>query len=154
GVPNLQSKIRPGDRFGGHVGYGIRIVAVGSSTVTLAHPWPGAAQTAAPYEIVFTPYDLLWRQALDTFIERYGSSAVAALADLARHANAVPHGNGTGPMALTPLSAFARTLLDDATGGAMYPTLGQVPNAQVLNDLPAHNAFRRGNILGPVTQAG
>ncbi|MDI7923414.1 hypothetical protein [Ferirhizobium litorale] len=45
-------KIRPGDLFGTHVGEPVRIASVDSATqLTLAYPWPGASQTAAPYEI-------------------------------------------------------------------------------------------------------
>lgn len=115
GAPTLQSKIRPGDRFGGHVGFGIRIAVVGTSTVTLAHPWPGPAQTAAPYEIVFTPYDLGYRQSIESLIDRYGSTAVAALAELVLTADKLPYGNGSDTMALTALTAKGREIIGAAT---------------------------------------
>ena len=112
GVPNLQAAIRPGDRFGGHVGFGIRISAVGTDTVTLAHPWPGAAQTAAPYEIVFTPYDLSYREEFSEIIRRYGRGALPAMAELIGSAGAVPVFTGPQTMALlTP---------QDLTQGARY----------------------------------
>src|SRR5690606_4188214 len=100
GVPNLQAAIRPGDRFGGHVGFGIRIAAVGTDSVTLAHPWPGAAQTAAPYEIVFTPYDLSYREEFYEIIKRYGRGALPAMAELVGEDGAIPVFTGPQTMSL------------------------------------------------------
>ena len=118
GVANLQAAIRPGDRFGGHVGFGIRIAAVGTDTVTLAHPWPGAAQTAAPYEIVFTPYDLSYREELYEIIKRYGRGALPAMAELVGEDGAIPV--FTGPQTMSLLTQ------QDITNGAKY-------NVQVAN---------------------
>ncbi len=48
--------VQPGDLFGTHKGSGIRIATVDSNTsLTLAYPWLGGAQTAAAYEIGITP---------------------------------------------------------------------------------------------------
>lgn len=112
GVPNMQAAIRPGDRFGGHVGLPIRIASVGTDTVTLAHPWPGAAQTAAPYEIAFTPYDLGYREEFYEIIKRYGRGALPAMAELVGVDKAVPM--FTGPQTMTLLTQ------QDLTQGARY----------------------------------
>lgn len=118
GVANLQAAIRPGDRFGGHVGFGIRIAAVGTDSVTLAHPWPAAAQTAAPYEIVFTPYDLSYREEFYEIIKRYGRGALPAMAELVGEDGAIPV--FTGPQTMSLLTQ------QDITNGARY-------NVQVAN---------------------
>lgn len=48
--------LAPGDLWGTHRGTPIRIASIESDTaLTLAHPWPGFAQTAAPYEVQIVP---------------------------------------------------------------------------------------------------
>lgn len=112
GAPNLQAAIRHGDRFGGHVGLPIRIASVATDTVTLAHPWPGPAQTAAPYEISFTPYDLGYREEFGEIIKRYGRGALPAMAELVGVDKAVPM--FTGPQTMTLLTQ------QDLTQGVRY----------------------------------
>jgi hypothetical protein len=69
-------------------------------------------------------------------------------------ADKLPYLTGANGAALTTLTSFARSLLDDEDAAAFYSTLGQVPAAQIRNDLPPDKAFRRGNILGTVSQSG
>lgn len=126
GVPNLQAKIRPGDRFGGHVGFGIRIAAVGTDTATLAHPWPGAAQTAAPYEIVFTPYDLSYREEFHEIIKRYGRGALPAMAELVGIDGKVPMFTGPNTMTLTDVGTPDPNGNLEALGG-LVGVAGSVP---------------------------
>lgn len=65
---SLSQAVREGDRFGSHVGSPIRIAAIDGATATLAYPWAGPSQVAAPYEIAFTPYDSGYRQALQILL--------------------------------------------------------------------------------------
>lgn len=73
---NIAQAVRPGDRFGAHVGLGIRIAAMVGNVATLAQPWPGPAQTTAAYEIALTPYDSGYRQQLQVLLDRYGGAAL------------------------------------------------------------------------------
>jgi len=117
--------IRPGDLFGTHVGDGTRILSVDSNTqLTLAYPWKGAAQTAAAYEIQFTPYDVGYQQATRELLQKLASGNVEALAGLSGGPDLIPYFTGPGAMALTALTSFARSLLDDADPATAQQTLG------------------------------
>lgn len=132
------------------------IASVNSNTsITLAQPWRGGALTNAAYRLRYmsdgSRASAQARQLIDLL---GGSGNLEALAGLISAANTMPYFTGAGTAGVTPLTPFARTLLDDADGPAMYGTLGQIPNAQVRNDLTPDKAFRRGNILGTVSRSG
>lgn len=148
------SAIRAGDLFGTHKGMPVRIASVNSNTsLTLAYGWAGTTQSGAAYEIQLTPRTVGVQEAVLNLLETLSSGNLAALAELISAPNELPYFTGAGAASTTTLSAFARTLLDDANGAAVYGTLGQVPVAQIRNDITADKAFRRGNILGTVSQA-
>jgi hypothetical protein len=52
------------------------------------------------------------------------TASLAALGALTPAANKLPYFTGATSAAFTDLSAFSRTILDDANGGAMYATMG------------------------------
>ncbi|TKT79958.1 hypothetical protein [Aquamicrobium sp. LC103] len=125
-----QQSVRPGDLFGTHKGTGIRIASVNSNTsLTLAYAWTGSAQTAAAYEIQFTPYDAGYQAAIEQLISMIGSGNNAALGALVGAANRLPFFTGAGTMDTTALTPFMRTLLDDANQADARGTLGAAPTA-------------------------
>jgi hypothetical protein len=58
-------------------------------------------------------------------------ATLTALAGLATGANQLPYATGTDTFAQTPLTPFARTVLDDADQATMQATLGVVPGTTV-----------------------
>ena len=103
----LQS-LRPGDIFGTHAGSGVRIASVDSNTqLTLAYPWKGPNQTAAPYEVQLTPYDSGYQRAVRELLQTMASGNLEALAALDGATDTVPYFTGPGAMALMDLSNLA-----------------------------------------------
>ncbi|WP_349366789.1 MAG: hypothetical protein ABL311_04700 [Nitratireductor rhodophyticola] len=93
--------VRPADDFGKHVGMPIPIASVDSDTqITLAYPWPGPTQAAAPYRVTFTPYHVAYRQALQEIGQLLSSGNVSALAALDGAADKLPMFTGPGALEL------------------------------------------------------
>ncbi len=147
--------VRPGDQVVSYTGQTAIVGTVNSNTsITLARAFRGTSQTAQAYEILYTPDDPFTQQLAREVLQGISASALVKLGGVTPAARKLVRFDAAANAALSDLSDFALTLLDDANGPAMYGTLGQIPNAQVRNDLTPDKAFRRGNILGTVSQSG
>ncbi|WP_247996681.1 hypothetical protein [Brucella tritici] len=97
----------------------------GQNSGTLFLPCPAsAAGTGLALRIRFQPDGSRYQGAARDLIEKLASGNVEALAGITGTANTMPYFTGAGTMDRTPLTAFARSLLDDTTADAMRSTLG------------------------------
>ena len=95
------SKVRRGDRYGTHLGFGVRIAEVIDDThLTLAYDVPGLYQSEAPYEIQRTPYDLGYLQAMQDLLSKLGNGNLEAFAALNGLTDKLPIFSGPGTLAL------------------------------------------------------
>ena len=100
-----QGAVRAGDMFGTHCGSGVRIRSVDSNTqLTLAYPWPLAAQANTPYEIQFTPYDAGYQPAVRKLLSRLTNGNLDAFSSLAGSVDKIPYFTGAGAMDLIDLA--------------------------------------------------
>lgn len=87
-------------------------------------------------------------------IDKLGNGNIDAFAGLTSVADKVPFFTGTGTMDVSTLTAFARTLLAADSASAAYGVLGEVPDARISETLPQAKSYRRGNVIGAVSQSG
>ncbi|NTG48958.1 hypothetical protein G6M04_16395 [Agrobacterium rhizogenes] len=117
--------VLPGDFFGTHKGFPIRIASVDSNTqLTLAYAWPGGAQTAAAYEIMLQSDNARMQETSRQLLQSLSNGNLTAFAGLTGVADGMPYFTGAGAMAIAPGSAFSRSLLAGTSAAAIRATLG------------------------------
>jgi len=147
--------VRPGDQVVSYTGQTAIVGTVNSNTsITLLRAYRGTSQTAQAYEILYTPDDPFTQQLAREVLQGISASALVKLGGVTPAARKLVHFDAAANAALSDLSDFALSLLDEPDGAGIYGALGQIPNAQVRNDLTPDKAFRRGNILGTVSRSG
>lgn len=125
----------------------IRIAAVASNTsLTLAEGWPGGALSGAAYAVLYRVDADRYGAGQAQLLATLASGNLSSMAGLSGAANRVPYFAGTNTLAEAPLTAWGRSLLDDADVAAFWGTIGASSDAA--------RAFRRGNVVGSVAQSG
>ncbi|RVQ76106.1 pyocin knob domain-containing S74 family peptidase [Sinorhizobium medicae] len=119
--------VQPGDVFGTHKGLPIRIASVaGNTSLKLAFPWPGGAQTAAAYEIMLVPDAGRVMETTRQLLEMLNGGELAAIAALESEADKLPYYTGAGTAGLTDVKAKGRELIASADIAGLLGTLGPV----------------------------
>lgn len=116
--------LREGDLFW-CAGLTCRILSVDSATqLTLAHPWPGAAQTGVAYEIHYA-HDASRVLAKSTeILGRISTTALAMLGELTPAGDRMVYYTGPASADLTPLTSKGREIIAAADATAARTELG------------------------------
>lgn len=152
--------LQPGDFFGVHKGYAIRILSVDTDTqLTLANPWPGGAQTAAAYEIMLQSDNARMQETSRQLLQTLIGGSLMAFAALTGVAGAVPYFTGAGAMSLIQTSTVGRSLMSatDAPAARTALALGTVAtqntgtSGNAVPILNAANTWGATQIIGPAS---
>lgn len=126
--------LRAGDVFW-CAGLSVSIASIdGANSLTLAFPWPGAAQSGAAYEIRYTPDAQRVLASARELIETIGDGDLQAIAALNSAADRVPYFNGPGSASLATLTSFGRSLIARTATAGQFP-VSTGPNASTMRTL-------------------
>jgi hypothetical protein len=125
GTAWLAAGFQEGDLLVANGYFGIVGSVESNTALTLAQPWRGGDLTASAYRLRYQGDGSRISAQARQLIELLGVSGnLESLADITGTANSLPYFTGVGQMALTSLTPFARTLLDDASASTALTTLG------------------------------
>jgi len=104
------------------------VASITSDTAgTLTKSWEGPTLTGVTYRLRFQPDGSAVAAKATNLIAMIGGTALSAISKLTPAVDRLPYYSGAATAALTPLTATARSLLDDTSTAAMLATLGALP---------------------------
>lgn len=119
------SSVIEGDFFGAHLGLAIPIAARAGNSITLAYPWPGPTQTAAPYAIQPKGDVTRFQDRVRQLIETLANGTVAAVAAAGSGADKISVYTGAGVAELASLTPYARNnVLNKSDRATLLAALG------------------------------
>ncbi|MGI0527299.1 pyocin knob domain-containing protein [Rhizobium giardinii] len=128
--------VLPGDFFGVHKGFAVRIASVNSNTsLTLANAWPGAAQTAAAYEIMLQSDMARVQESTRQLLEILMGGNLDAFAGLTGAADKLPYFTGAGTMDMADFKAKGRDIIQSSTTATLLARFG--PTASRVSPIPS-----------------
>lgn len=117
--------IKPGDLLFAGTGVGIVAAVASNTALTLVRGWQGGALSGANYDLVLQDDSVRSLVAANSLLVALGSNGnLTSIGALATAADRVPYYTGAGTAALATLTAFGRSLIDDADAAAARATLG------------------------------
>lgn len=157
GAGDLRSEVQPGDQIFNRLGQMAVIATVAAGWVTLVVPFAGTAQTAAAYTIYRVSDSVRLENFNQRMVNLLKGGVLSSLGGLdGTDGDKGLMLNGPGSAATFPLTAFARTLLDDTNQAGALATLGLLPVQSDKNDVATAAKLVRvdGAIAAALSQAG
>lgn len=127
----FMNSVLPGDFFGVHRGFAVRIASVDSNTsLTLANPWPGVSQTASAYEIMLQSDNARMQETSRQLLQTLSSGNAYSLAQLNGTPGDIPVFQSPGVFSKLNLanpSSYAQYNSSLAALGGLTPTADRLP---------------------------
>src|SRR5690606_17647081 len=118
----------------GNVGSGLETQLITSNTSgKFTEAWPGASGTFS-YRMRYQSNDSRLSAKVSDFLLRTASGNITAIGELTTSTDTMAYFTGAGTAGLTGLTAYARSILDDANASAVLTTLGFSAFAKTIID--------------------
>lgn len=147
----FMNSVLPGDFFGVHRGFAVRIASVDSNTsLTLANPWPGVSQTTSAYEIMLQSDNARMQETSRQLLQTLSSGNAYSLAQLNGTPGDIPVFQSPGVFSKLNLanpSSYAQYNSSLAALGGITPQADRLPYFTGSNSASVVNFGATGKAL-------